>query len=419
MGRHARLAPVRLIAWNGLRRIGSIGWEGSAATFAYAEEWLAAADAFPLSVTLPLDETVHAGPAVANWFGNLLPEGTAREAVERALRVRPDDDAALLGAIGGDCAGAIALLWERVEPREMVPGRRAITSSDFAELRGMRPMAFYARDASIRLSLAGAQDKIPVVWEEGRAWLPTNGAASSHVVKWEPERFKGLVRNEVLTMRLARELGIDCCEARLENLGDEEACVVRRFDRVTLPGGDVARVHQEDFCQATGTAAAAKYQADGGPSLSDCARVLSRHSLVPVEDVRRLVQWQAFNVVAGNADGHAKNLALLWQGSGFRLAPFYDLVCTRAWKHLDHHLAMPIGTCRDGAQVGVRCWQQLADDVAIGRRLVLDLVATLAADVPRALDQLAPFMDQAPERAVVATARKLAARASALLRSVD
>jgi serine/threonine-protein kinase HipA len=64
----------------------------------------------------------------------------------------------------------------------------------------------------------------------------------------------------------------------------------------------------------------------------------------PAIDTQHLLRWQVFNVLAGNSDGHAKNLALLHLGDGTtRLAPFYDLVCTRAIARIDVHLAFEVG----------------------------------------------------------------------------
>jgi hypothetical protein len=53
-----------------------------------------------------------------------------------------------------------------------------------------------------------------------------------------------------------------------------------------------------------------------------------------------MVEWQVFNAAAGNADGHGKNLSILYDDEGPRLAPFYDLVSTREYPKLDRLLAM-------------------------------------------------------------------------------
>ena len=68
--------------------------------FQYRPDYLASAGPIPVSVTLPLQDEPFAGAVVANWFGNLLPEGAVRETIERRLRLPPRDNFALLAAIG-------------------------------------------------------------------------------------------------------------------------------------------------------------------------------------------------------------------------------------------------------------------------------------------------------------------------------
>ena len=71
-----------------------------------------------------------------------------------------------------------------------------------------RPLAANPQEG-IRLSLAGAQPKLPVVIEDGELSLPLNtAAATTHIVKPEPSRFPGLVDNEAFCMELARAVGL-------------------------------------------------------------------------------------------------------------------------------------------------------------------------------------------------------------------
>src|SRR3546814_2245412 len=69
-----------------------------------------------LSVTMPLREAPWVGAVARNWFCNLLPEGAVRQAIVERLRIAPDDDFALLAAIGGECAGAVSLRVPGVAP---------------------------------------------------------------------------------------------------------------------------------------------------------------------------------------------------------------------------------------------------------------------------------------------------------------
>src|SRR5690554_4436922 len=75
-------------------------------SFVYKAEWLRRPDAFALSARLPLSPKHWSAHDAHPFFANLLPEGLAREAVCRRLGISPDNDAALLRALGDDTAGA-------------------------------------------------------------------------------------------------------------------------------------------------------------------------------------------------------------------------------------------------------------------------------------------------------------------------
>ncbi len=121
------------------------------------------------------------------------------------------------------------------------------------------------------------------------------------------------------------------------------------------------RLHQEDFCQALGYGFEKKYQEYGGSTFADCYQLLQDASTDPAIDTQNLLRWQIINVLAGNSDGHAKNLSLLYlQNGGIRLAPFYDLVCTRAIERIDYHLAFDVGGQRDPGQITTKHWESLA-----------------------------------------------------------
>lgn len=57
---------------------------------------------------------------------------------------------------------------------------------------------------------------------------------------------------------------------------DQKALVVERFDRKWSGDGQwIIRLPQEDMCQALGVSPLRKYQADGGPGISEIMEVLS------------------------------------------------------------------------------------------------------------------------------------------------
>lgn len=84
------------------------------------------------------------------------------------------------------------------------------------------------------------------------------------------------------------------------------------------------------------------------------------------------------NLLAGNSDAHAKNLSLLYSPQGIRLAPFYDLICTRAIERIDYHLAMAVATERNPSLVTQKHWNELAQQCGLAARVVSKQVETMA-----------------------------------------
>lgn len=373
-------APALLALYDD-RLVGHLEADGlGRLTFSYADERLAAGDAFAISISLPLRAGPH-GEAGHAFFANLLPEGALREAVCARLGISRDNDAALLRAIGGECAGALSVVAadrkrrRRDEPRyELLDDARLQSFLD-----RKRTVALLAGGASTRMSLAGAQDKVPVAVLDGRIHLPIGDAPSTHILKLPHADFAHVPANEAFVLGLARQTGMEVAAADLTTRTTPPSLLVERFDR---PASDdpwpVTRLHQEDLCQALGLPPTRKYQQEGGPSLVAIVEVLRRHVHDPLLDVQRLLEWQAFNVCVGNADGHGKNLSLLHAAGGVRLAPFYDLLATRQYARLDRRLAMAIGDQRDPDRLARRHWEALAAEIGISGRTVVTLADRVA-----------------------------------------
>ncbi len=356
--------------------------------FAYDLAWCTRDGRFPVSLTLPIASHEYvAGPA-HTFFANLLPEGAVRQAICARLGISPDNDFALLQAIGGECAGALSLV---------DPARPPVDPDDFGyeELTDQRLQDVVADDAiplliggtTTRLSLAGAQDKLPVALLDGKLHLPLNTAPSTHILKLPNPRYPHLPANEAFSLGLARRLGFEVVRGELFTRTDPPSLLVPRYDRI--PSEDpwpVRRVHQEDLCQATGLPPTRKYEAEGGLTLARAVTVIRDHVARPLVDVPRVIQWQAYNIVLGNSDGHAKNLSIIYSDDGLKLAPFYDLVSTREYKHLDRKLAMGIGGRQNPDEIGRAEWLKLGDELRVGARVVLDMVGNVAQ---RSLDALA------------------------------
>ncbi|MBU0654809.1 MAG: type II toxin-antitoxin system HipA family toxin [Gammaproteobacteria bacterium] len=357
----------------GNETVGQLWSEARELHFRYAHEWISSRSAFPLSPHLPISTQTWRGDEVLFFFSNLLPEGAVLDAILKLKRLPRGDVYAQLAAFGEDAAGAFSLVPED-EGRQRQPAWQPYSvediRADLERLADHLPLLF--QHGELRLSLAGAQDKIPVHYADGQFQLPMGGAASTHILKpaIQPQKvFPDSVLNEAFCLHLARHCGLAAVKAEVVRL-PEPVLVVERYDR-RLQNGQVQRLHQLDFCQLAGVLPDQKYAKDGGPGLADIFGLIDRYAAVPGRDRLQVLDWVVFNYLIGNADAHAKNLAMLvGAGNRLQLAPLYDLLCTSVYPQLDTRMAMAIGGEYRPEWVQHRHWQRFAAEASINFSLL-------------------------------------------------
>lgn len=378
--------------------------------FTYRPDYLGLPTPVALSVSLPLQGKFHQGAAVRNWFCNLLPEGGVRDAIAARLRIAPQDDFALLAAIGGECAGAVSIHSQGPRAQQWHADESDLES--LLQLQGddVGDGAWALLGTPLRLSLAGAQDKIVVVAEpDGVPRLPLPGEPSTHILKPDSRRFRGLRDLEALGLALARAIGLSVAPSRPVDVGGRPALLIERYDRVA-DGSETRRLHQEDFCQALGYPGEMKYESRGGPGLGECSALIRRLGLGPAA-VQGLLDWVIFNALIGNADAHAKNLALLCDRDGRRrLAPFYDLVPTLVLPQslVDRAPAQQIGAASSIDAITAEDWRMFAARSQYAARFVLKRVASMADDLLACLHETGEsLVEQGCDEVRVASASQL------------
>ncbi len=366
--------------------------------FQYDPSWMEKKDTPPLSLSLPLRKDAYPDEQARPFFANLLPEARVREALARKLGISPRNDFALLEAMGGECAGAITLLPQGSDApqiKEPPEYRELSPEALFEIIQDLPKKPFLAGESGIRLSLAGAQDKLPVYMTEERIFLPQGGSASSHILKPGIAGIDQSVRNEAFCMALAGKAGVIVPPAWVKKVPGKdgqslaELYVVVRYDRYQDDKGRICRLHQEDFCQAMGRMAEAKYESEGGPCLADCFSLVDRFSTHPALDRKALLDWVAFNFLIHNADAHAKNISLLLSPSQIRLAPFYDLMCTGIYEEINERLAMKIGGENRPQWIQSRHWVRMAEAVGVRPAFALQTARKMAKQLERAAPALA------------------------------
>ena len=348
--------------------------------FQHAPAWLRSPNLVALSIPLPPSADEYGDDVVRPFFENLLPEGEIRSAIAHLKQVSEKNTLGLLEEIGGDCAGAISLLL----PESAPPGSGDYDPLPDKQLNEMlhslekRPLI--TADNELRLSLAGAQQKLPVLLKDGAFFLGRGNAPSSHILKPNIAGFANTTANEMFCMTLADKAGLPVPKASLHRQ-PETVYLVERYDRVKV-GERLTRLHQIDFCQALNLPSSKKYEKEGGPSLNDCFAILRNYCREPAKDVQNLISWTIFNYLIGNSDAHGKNLSLLMIPAGVELAPFYDLLCTAVYPGLTHNLAFKIGGDNRPEWIQLRHWEKLADAAGVNKRYIASVCIELASRLP-------------------------------------
>lgn len=359
----------------------------------YDTSWQSSDAAFPLSLSMPLAQREHKHDTVEAFLWGLLPDNErVLERWAREFQASARSPFELLAHVGEDCAGAVQLAREdRVHT--LLSGRSStvswLTESQIAErLKTLREdhAAWRAPNDVGQFSLAGAQPKTAFLIEDDRIGVPGGRTPTTHILKPPTEGFDGHAENEHLCLALARALGLTAARSTVRRFVDEVAIVVERFDRVREAPGRIARIHQEDLCQALARPPTLKYQSEGGPTPAEIAMLLRTRSSDQREDVQRFADALIFNWLIGGSDAHAKNYALLLGGRGeVRLAPLYDLGSALPYPKLDARklkLAMKIGSSYRLHEIGAHHLRKLAEQLGLDKQVLIARAAQLAQDLP-------------------------------------
>lgn len=397
-----------------------------ASVLRYHTSWAQAAEGRALSLSLPFTIGLeHRGDVVTHYFDNLLPD---RAEIRRRLRTRFHARSAgafdLLGAIGRDCVGAIQLLPPGVEPQ----GWNRIDAEPLSDRQVEAVLRAVTTDAplgqreqdDLRISIAGAQEKTALLGMGGKWYRPHGATPTTHILKL-PLGLVGNMRadmtdsveNEWLCEQIMTRLGIPMARTEIARFGEVTALAVTRFDRrwVGIPAGAerkvrfkppptawIARLPQEDLCQALGVPPVFKYQSDGGPGVEPCMAVLSSSERAEADRAHFALAQLAFWLLAAT-DGHAKNVSIQHRrGGAFAMAPLYDVLS--AWPIIGTGpnqiayrratLAMSIRGERNTHahlhEIQARHWKRLATHCGAG---VWARMVEMAEGVPSVLDAVA------------------------------
>lgn len=335
--------------------------------FQYSQNWLNNVEK-PISLSLPCREGQYPPAISTAFFENLLPENNARTILAFNHRFDKKDVFAFLENFGEDCAGALSIIREESK-MDFTPGQYECINTQLVEaldkiMGNPEKYTLFPEMKKARLSIAGAQDKLPVYIENDQFYLPvTSGSPTTHIIKPANAGFPDIPRNEAFCMDLAQHIGLLVPESRLMKIDNHELFVVNRYDRKKTTK-KVIRIHQEDFCQAMGLPADRKYQEKGGPGFLQCRLLADEFLSDSGVDVRiNFAHIMIFNYLIGNHDAHGKNFSIIHEPD-LKFAPFYDLLSTQVYP-LDNKFAMAIGQTYRHDRVKEHSFKQFARDMNI------------------------------------------------------
>ncbi len=381
-----------LIALLDARAIGRVvrGAQGRL-TFTYSDEWRDGAGAYPLSLSMPLALTEHGHAKVDPFLWGLLPDNErVLDQWARRFHVSARNAFGLIAAVGEDCAGAVQFVQpERLDAllEDAPPAIDWIDDAAIADrLRTLRAdhSAWRTPRDTGQFSLAGAQPKTALLFQDGRWGIPSGRTPTTHIFKPPTGEFDGHAENEHFSLVLARALGLPVADSRVMRFQDEVAIVIERYDRVHTADG-LRRVHQEDMCQALAIPPTRKYQNEGGPGIRDIVELLKTHSTSAEEDVRTFLDSIAYNWLIAGTDAHAKNYAVLIGAEGrVRLAPLFDVASVLPYRDVDIErvkLSMKVGGEYRLRDIGPYQWGKLAEELRLDPEAVRQRVVNLADQI--------------------------------------
>jgi serine/threonine-protein kinase HipA len=360
-------------------------------TFTYNEQWRNAADAYPLSLSMPITLAEHPNAKIDPFLWGLLPDNEIILASwARKFHVSARNAFSLIAYVGEDCAGAAQF----VQPARLnailgaaAPPIEWLDEKEIAKrLRALREdqSAWRAPRDTGQFSLAGAQPKTALLFENKKWGVPSGRIPTTHILKPPSGEFEGHAENEHFCLELARALGLPVVDSRIMHFKDEIAIVVERYDRARV-AGTLHRVHQEDMCQAFAIPPTHKYQNEGGPGIRDIVALLGENSSLPREDIATFLDSVVYNWLIAGTDAHAKNYALLIGAGGrIRLAPLYDVASVLPYPDINIEKAkvsMKIGGEYRLRNIQPRHWRKLAVELKLDPDKTLRRVSELAGQL--------------------------------------
>ncbi len=396
-------------------------------TFIYREDW--EKQGFAISPHLPLHIEI-ASASIKRFLENLLPEGKGLDDLSTFIRISKHNIFGLIRAIGHETSGALHFGDHRNDEADHF---RPITEEELTRrIDEMESKSIIIWDKKPRLSLAGVQEKLPVLLKEGILGLADGGLSSTHILKFQTGKAPHIVINEYFCMSLARKTGLNAAAVSLHKYGDHPVLMVERFDRLVHDNATIERLHIIDGCQMLDLPSSYKYERNFGSGRdvsiiregADFAKLFAatKRCEVPATAKLQLLDWALYNLIIGNTDAHGKNISFFIKKRGITVAPYYDMLSILMHEDVDHELAMAYGDEFDADNILGYPLRAFADQTELNPKLVSSRLKMLCGKVRDALQTRmidSALLDKDAQKFIEELKQLIAARTEQLTESAN
>lgn len=299
--------------------------------FQYGAKYLEREDKLPIDpVTIPLplngsqnNYETRVGIEIFGSIRDACPDQWGQFLMAKAAKKAELSDWEYIMASGEDRVGALAFgvspdKVEPIRPWDIDEGSlklldlrvsyelfKKIEDNDSENVSSIQ--SFVARGGS----LGGARPKATIEYKK-ELWL-------AKFSKNDDQR--NMVRAEYATMKLAEKCGIDIPPIKCVSVGDEEAYLIKRFDRKIL-----GKEYQKEHFISALTLLDEHEMSAYHRSYQEISEALQKYSIDPKVDCLKLFKRMVFNVLVNNTDDHLRNHGLLCKKGKWVLSPVYDVM---------------------------------------------------------------------------------------------
>jgi serine/threonine-protein kinase HipA len=178
-----------------------------------------------------------------------------------------------------------------------------------------------AEDMALKLSIQGVQPKLSVKLNVHKSIFEVVDKMGTFILKPPHHLYEEVPQNEDLSMKLAKQVGINTpISGLIYNIDDSLTYFIKRFDR----GPKKTKYPVEDFAQLMSLDRDTKYNS----SIEKLINLINDFCTFPIIEKGKFFRNIVFNYLIGNEDMHLKNYSLITINDITQLSPAYDLLNT-------------------------------------------------------------------------------------------